>query len=199
MVLKKKSLSVSSVLTIVLAVLLVLSIAMGFTGAWFTDKAEFDSINLGGISLGQIKVTAEASNAELYGSHKVGNDYVINDTAETTRKVVLPGDYIKATITVTNSSSADAYILVYDVNAKLWYNLDGDPVTVDGSLESAKYAPTVTEKTFDVEGSVATTEENQDKELEDYIQFNYEVVACQAVNIDQADAWEELKGLVTGA
>ena len=53
MELKKKSISVHTVTTIVLAVLLALSLMLGLSGAWFTDKASankdvtFGQINIG--------------------------------------------------------------------------------------------------------------------------------------------------------
>ena len=195
MELKKRTLSVNSVMIIVLAVLLVLSIGVGFTGAWFTDKAEFEQVDLGEIKLGKIEVSAVASDATLYGSTYTGGEYVKNAQPETTRTKVLPGDYITATIKVTNTSTADAYILVYDKAESKWYNLEGTEITEGGSLEATKESAGVG-GTFNVEGSVATTETDQSQELSAYIQFNYDVVACQAANISQADAWGQLKALV---
>ena len=52
MELKKKSISVHTVTTIVLAVLLALSLLLGLSGAWFTDKATGN----GSVKFGQVKV-----------------------------------------------------------------------------------------------------------------------------------------------
>lgn len=52
MELKKKSISVHTVTTIVLAVLLAISLMLGLSGAWFTDKATGN----GDVQFGQVKV-----------------------------------------------------------------------------------------------------------------------------------------------
>lgn len=53
MELKKKSISIHTVVTIVLAVLLALSLALGLTGAWFTDKATgTGNVNFGKVEIG---------------------------------------------------------------------------------------------------------------------------------------------------
>lgn len=194
MVLKKKKLSVNSVLTIVLSVLLVLSLAIGFTGAWFTSKAELGNINLGGLEMGEVKVSAEASGVTLYGSTHNGSTYV-KGSEVTDRTNVVPGDWIEATITVTNDSTVDAYILVYEVAGQKWYNMAGAEVTVDGSLASAE-AVAGADGSFLVQGNVPTTETLQTKTVNDFVKTNYKVVAVQSDNIIQADAWTELKALV---
>ena len=63
MVLKKRTMSISTVMCIVLAVLLVFSLALGFTGAWFTDSA---SNGIGGTQLqfGTVKVEEKSITIE---------------------------------------------------------------------------------------------------------------------------------------
>ena len=195
MELKKRKLSVSSVLTIVLAVLLVLSLSIGFTGAWFTSKANLGSISLGSLTLGKIEVSAEASAVKLYGAD-ANNSYAkgaeVND-----RTYVVPGDYIEATITITNTSTADAYILVYETVGAKWYNMAGTEVTVDGALTSA-LAVDGADGSFPVSGQVPTSEVQSTpaKSVNDYVKTSYKVVAVQADNISQTDAWAQLKGLI---
>ena len=68
MELKKRSMSTSTVMCVVLAVLLVISIALGFTGAWFTDKASGnETVNFGEVKLGaqSITITPDSATALL--------------------------------------------------------------------------------------------------------------------------------------
>lgn len=73
MELKKKSISIHTVVTIVLAVLLALSLALGLTGAWFTDKATGSStVNFGEVKLGKQSITiTPASTTALLPSQKI--------------------------------------------------------------------------------------------------------------------------------
>ena len=98
MVLKKKSISVSSVLCIIFAALLVLSITLSLTGAWFTD-------------------TATGNNTVTFGQVKVGDSLTVTvpDNIVPTQKITISDTtyqgvaaYYRLTISVSNVSGGTA-------------------------------------------------------------------------------------------
>ncbi len=98
---KAKKMSKQTLVIAVLAVLLVLSLALSVTGAWFTDKASDTSevaINF---------ATVDVTNVANEGTVKR------NDTASTPSTLLLPGDIITLGGTVTNgASTVNTYVAV---------------------------------------------------------------------------------------
>ena len=102
-----KKMSKSSVAVIVLAILLVLSMVLGLTGAWFTAKSdaanEDATLKVGNI--GSVAVSATD-----YVWHRLGDDTQLDAVNDK----VMPGDYLKAgsvTIDVTEGDEAVWYLI----------------------------------------------------------------------------------------
>lgn len=98
---KSKKMSKGSLAVIILAVLLVLSMVLGLTGAWFTDKkngGSNGSANFGKVSLAEITDT----------DYKVGE---WTGTAE--NNLLVPGSSVAVSGgTITNDGTVSAYVLV---------------------------------------------------------------------------------------
>ena len=152
---KSKKMSKTGIAVIVLALLLVLSMVMGLTGAWFTKSGQNSSgatnpvAELSFGSLGNVSVTAVA------GTWKDADGEDVSG-----RTVVMPGDEVKTgsiTFTYENAGTeANVYYLIYDGHN--YYTLDqtngkfvpsssgvgtiakGGSVTVNGAVISIKCA-----------------------------------------------------------
>ena len=100
--------SKGSLAVIILAVLLVLSMVLGLTGAWFTDKANGGSdgsANFGKVSLADI---ADA-------------DYKVGEWTGTENNLLVPGSTVAVSGgTITNDGTVSAYVLV-DLASKVTF------------------------------------------------------------------------------
>ena len=90
-----KKMSKSSIAVIVLSILLVLSLILGFTGAWFTDQANGDVTGTG--TFGTVKITSATASVSM----------AEGDANEITNLV--PGCKLKLTGTIENGSTVDVY------------------------------------------------------------------------------------------
>ena len=98
---KSKKMSKTGIAVIVLAILLVLSMVMGMTGAWYTKTAAGDGAQSGTISLRDrwltLTLTVDDGAIEAYRSDK---------TTQVDLDKVMPGDYIKADSSTFTVSAA---------------------------------------------------------------------------------------------
>lgn len=92
-----KKMSKSSIAVIVLSILLVLSLILGFTGAWFTDKKEDSSSEM---SFGTVKL------AELTGLDGIS----VTNTVDTANTNLMPGSTITGTVNVKNEGNAAVWL-----------------------------------------------------------------------------------------
>ena len=118
---KNKKLSKSSVAIIVLALLLIASLVMGMTGAWFTSQKETGNNET--LKFGVIKVTP--SGGAIEAAQEVDLD------------AFLPGDALNVGAATIANNDEDAYVL-YRYQLVLEYALDADE---DGSFEGETYVP----------------------------------------------------------
>jgi len=135
---KSKKMSKTSIAVIVLALLLVLSMVMGITGAWFTDNAHdadggkvVGNLKFGKIGAVDVAVTdatwVDANNKEVITSGEPTASQVL-------RTYVMPGDAISGTgidITLTNGEGVNEkalYYLLHRSGDKKYYKV------VEGSL-----------------------------------------------------------------
>ena len=125
---KSKKMSKTSVTIIVLALLLVFSLVMGMTGAWFTDR-ETDAGNKT-INFGTINVKLDtATDVGFYGV-ETGGTALSRD--------LMPGDYVRANLVIAKDSDAvEDFYFVVKISVKVWgANLTGH-TTEDAALEIA--------------------------------------------------------------
>ncbi len=99
-----KKMSKSSIAVIVLSILLVLSLILGFTGAWFTDKKDSGTDNKGTLTFGKIALSSVATNI---ADVKTWVNALPGDSKDLTGEVVVEGNseamYVLVTATSTGS------------------------------------------------------------------------------------------------
>lgn len=177
MVNSKKKMNKSTVAIVVLALLLVLSLVLTATGAWFTDKAD----NGTGVTKDFGKVLLKVDAAEFGKVTRVSNE-----EGEVTAKI-MPGDTVSYKLTVNKDTGSEDF----------WYAVT---VTVSGlktpitTTIEAKNVFDVSAKT-EVEGSVELTGEDYGNDYQGKtITLTYTVYAVQKANVaTAADAVELLK------
>jgi hypothetical protein len=104
---KSKKMSKTSIAVIVLAILLVLSLCLGITGAWFTDKDS--GANEKALTFGLVKIGIDDAD-----DTENGQQYIKFEAAEGSfeNNLVLPGDVYNFNGSITNESTVDTYVLV---------------------------------------------------------------------------------------
>jgi len=173
---KNKKMSKTSIAVIVLAVLLVLSLIMGLTGAWFTGNAS-DKSGAQVVRLGQWgNISLEATGA-VWQEHPEGG--ALDDVDG--RAYVMPGDKVQSdTVTVTWTPTAAGE------NASVYYlmKINNDYKLINGSgayVNANNAAGTITAGTpLEVEGMIALLD----------------VVSGEAPN--QTHTYYALDGVLTG-
>ena len=103
---KSKKMSKTSIAVIVLALLLVLSLVMGITGAWFSSKVENTEVESSTFGFGEVKITGTGATAVTYDIYE-GNVLKMTD-----------GDVIHVanTLAITNASTVK---ILYIIDQKL--------------------------------------------------------------------------------
>ncbi len=101
-----KKMSKSSIAVIVLSILLVLSLILGFTGAWFTDDKKTDLSN-DGLKFGTVAIKLDEGSAAEWKNKGY--------TKETETTNIVPGSSMAATLTLSNTGTEDVYIKVESV------------------------------------------------------------------------------------
>ncbi|MGN1221891.1 MAG: hypothetical protein ACI4TT_01490 [Christensenellales bacterium] len=146
-----KKMSKSSIAVIVLSILLVLSMILGLTGAWFTDKDnagnEDATLTIGNI--GSVSVTATD-----YVWHRLGSETQLDPVNDK----VMPGDYLKAgsvTIDVT-AGDEDVWYLIKGANGKFYKMGEGALVELaEPAAQSEGLADVTVEGAFVKLGDIA--------------------------------------------
>ena len=129
---KSKKMSKTSIAVIVLALLLVLSMIMGLTGAWFTKSHSAETAGAGSITFGNI-ATASVSLSETAGVYAVDEDHV------------LPGDTLPAVgVTVSLNHNVDVYATLKHVkldSSVEYYKMSAGAISLVGSsIDSSNLA-----------------------------------------------------------
>ena len=127
---KSKKMSKTSIAVIILALLLVLSMVLGLTGAWFTQSDKTDSTLSNELKFGVIgSVTVEATDIvhERWDATLNNGEGDWADITEESGSVVMPGDKVTAggliiTHDDTNVTEEEVYFLIYDGTS--YYNVD---------------------------------------------------------------------------
>lgn len=131
----------SVIALVVMALLLVASIVLAATGAWFTDKVEKASNDF---TFGKIDIDLAA-----------GAGFTLDDVAVTTAKTVLPGCEIKYNGTINNL--ADAAIVGVKVSATLDEGLTWTDVGVTADPSTYYIYEMAKKEAADVSQDVAVT------------------------------------------
>ena len=193
---KSKKMSKTSIAVIVLALLLVLSLVMGMTGAWFTAKQGSASdtqldfgrvvLNVTGGSFGQVTHAAANADAAYETDVEIMPGDTINYSINVAKGANSEDFYYRIFVVVSGVESGDytADTTVYDTTAEGWNGAHNGTVELLGS----KYG---------------NTYQGQ------HITLSYQVRAIQKANISAADAakylaseeagfildWEDVTGL----
>ena len=177
-----KKMSKSSIAVIVLSILLVLSLILGFTGAWFTDKKEGSEVTK---DFGTVELNVAATE---FG--KVTR--VSNEAGEVTGKI-MPGDTIGYSLTVTKAEGSEEFWFAVTVS------ITGlkDPITTEITAENVKDSAKDSVVTGNVELTGATYDNTyQGKQ----VTLSYVVYAVQKANVATAtEAVALLKAAVAKA
>ena len=94
---KNRKMSKASVAIIVLALLLVFSLVMGITGAWFTDTKSNNatSLQFGTVSLAALNM---------------GTGVSVTNTIDASNEHLMPGSTVSGTVTVQNTGNSAAWL-----------------------------------------------------------------------------------------
>lgn len=206
-----KKMSKSSIAVIVLSILLVLSLILGFTGAWFTDSAKSGDKNAD-IDWGTVKVQY---NENTEGTGK----WLSKDSAEVT--TVLPGDryalkgtikfegadsdmYMLVKVITPNAGALSEYVKVsaLTITGLTAYTEEG--LTVEDGYQFFKVSKTDAENAagYNVAGGVTIADETPNKvgttQLNGgadkvTLSFSIEIGVIQARNISASAAYTALK------
>lgn len=194
---KSKKLNKSTVAVIVLALLLVLSLVLSATGAWFTDKSESEDVTL---DFGAIKFTA-TSKSGVYRADQVSQGALI-DGAETNtdaRLTDMPGDYFVFDISLAKGevgegenkkTSEDFYWAIIIDSSKL-VNLPDAAKNAITAIGGVAYdsADSMEKQVFvELDGDNVYGNEYQAKSYS----FTFEIRAIQKANISKEDAQKYL-------
>ena len=204
---KSKKMSKTSIAVIVLALLLVLSLVMGITGAWFqdvdnsADPVSQPTLTMG--QLGEVSLLATAYTWEDASHTAVSGDRLAS-------LIVMPGDTVKAggiTINYSNAGTeAQVYYLIKAVTAgdtptTAYYTIDNDhhlaaTTTVAGTIAKGGSATTVitdcyatvNSKPVDGDGAdfVSDTDENKALVFQNTLlagNVTYTVAVLQMTNV----------------
>ncbi len=183
-----KKMSKSSIAVIVLSILLVLSLILGFTGAWFTDK---DAKSEQTINFGTIDVA-------LDGTSDIGFK---NGDGSALTKPLMPGDKVMAKAVVKNTGAEAYYVVRILVSAQVkgaeeaatakYYVLNGDKAVEASATVMPKLAATTGTATIDLsmdlDGAVYGNDYQGGKAV-----VSCEVRAIQAKNLTAAQAYSIL-------
>jgi len=101
---KEKKLTKSSIAIIVLALLLVASLIMGMTGAWFTASSQ-KTVTPISLQFGKVEYTLEANTTVANQGKQAG-------TATTAPYLLVAGSTITSEVTITNTSDVDSYYII---------------------------------------------------------------------------------------
>lgn len=171
-----KKMNKSTVAVIVLALLLVLSLVLIATGAWFTDSAAGEDVNK---DFGTIAI--EVDTKEFGGVTRVSNEpgAVAGD--------VMPGDTISYNLTVKLAEGSEAAWAVVVLSVKVG---DKDFSTSLEDLKADKVISVADATGTKVEGELELDPEVYGNDYQgDKITLNYTVYAIQKANVaDQAAA-----------
>ena len=194
-----KKMSKSSVTVIVLSILLVLSMLLGLTGAWFTREASDETTGLGDLvmgSLGEVTITAEAA-------------VWTKADSDADRTVVMPGDTVtcgSVSIAYSNAGTEDEVFYLISDGAK-YYTIEGGAlveatanagtIAKGASVATAADYATVNGKDVNANGAdFEKADEGVDVELAAGFSNDgatYTVKVIQGANMDAATAFGLLK------
>lgn len=181
---KSKKMSKSTIAVIVLSILLVLSLALGVTSAWFTSK-ENATDNDKSVTFGTVKITSATATVNL-----------------DTKKKYVPGDSFTGTVNFVNGSNVKIYY-AYDISASMTVDkettsLGADYVTISGATAGSDVKELAGDAQADattITFSFANTkEDNKLNGKSAKVVLTIHVYAMQADNIkDKPKSYAELK------
>ena len=184
-----KKMSKSSIAVIVLSILLVLSLILGFTGAWFTAK---DAGSSNDSLFGKVAISTEGSKLTYDG-----------DKTLATETKLMPGCSVKATVAIKNDTVASEGEggIYYVVKIKISVNNETkqEGFFVKGETAAKKVESATDLVVLDNATSVTiTAEEKLDGETytNDFanktVHIEYSVYAIQSAHIEATEAYKIL-------
>lgn len=184
-----KKMSKSTVAIVILSLLLVLSLILTATGAWFTSKT--DATGNATINFGEVKVS---DGAATITANKEGGLYV-------------PGDSFTAEVSFKNGSTVEMYY-IYDVTAKVYTDSTKGTELATGLVEitGQDSATTATKLAVGANAEKQTITFNLLNDKEDntlngkagvYVEVTIKVYAVQAEHFTPEQALEKLNAMKT--
>ena len=196
---KSKKMSKTSIAVIVLALLLVLSLVMGITGAWFTDSKDGQSTNENPINFGTVAVTAGVGAIQYTGAESIAN-VVDHDTfsigansfANASDVDIYYAVWYKVDLCTRSGEEGNyVYTSVADATIRGYFTgltetLNVGHLAENGEMSGQVAAGTIT---FDSDGDM-----NGEDAVNYYLVATITVNAVQAAHVAQADI-DDLLGL----
>mgnify|MGYP006926048206 CR=1 FL=1 len=183
---KSKKMSKGSLAVIILAVLLVLSMVLGLTGAWFTDKKNGTDSSL---TFGTVKLNVtEGADGVFTTARTAGEDETTN---------VMPGDTLKVDLTVakTDDSADFYYTVILTISAKKAAGTDGVSADLtipdaikNGLQDTTVYDTSVADTQYKAKTVVLDGASYNNDWQGATITVNYEVRAIQKANLTAENA-----------
>jgi len=112
---KSKKMSKTGIAVIVLAILLVLSMIMGMTGAWFTDN---ETNNTGSIAFGKVEIALDEAGEDGYF-------YTYRHGSSSKVTPAMPGDDLKVELNVAKAEGSQEFYFVIELDIVSVTKADG--------------------------------------------------------------------------
>lgn len=191
---KSKKMSKSTVAIVLLSLLLVLSLILTATGAWFTSTAPADSAS-SNFKYGTVSGTITAgTNVKHYDATYTTGTGDAADSIE--RQEVLPGDWLVTSVTIKNTSDVDVYYAIK--KGSDYYYINGKTLTAYGEATEAQKIAEDAEALsayfeLHIETSVVYDDAHVAGQEVSFGGESFTVIFIQADNITAAQALLQLK------
>ncbi|MBR4124037.1 MAG: hypothetical protein IKR12_00525 [Clostridia bacterium] len=181
---KNKKMSKTSIAVIVLALLLVFSLVMGMTGAWFTDKKTPNAAT--SLTFGEVKLNVTATD--------FGKVTRVSNEAGVVAADIMPGDTISYDLSIDGASGSEPF----------WFAVVVNTTGTEADLSSGLNALTTADikswsgSAVPCAGSVVLNGGDYDNAYQNQtVTLTYTVVAVQKANVaDETAALPFLKAAV---
>jgi hypothetical protein len=169
-----KKMNKSSVAIVLLALLLVLSLVLTATGAWFTDKEEGTDVEL---TFGHIDINVDAT---AFGTVTAGGEYLEGVD-------IMPGDKVSYALSVDGKATSESFWFAVIVTSEgLATNMEDGLASLEAkNVYSWERGAAATEVKGEVTLDGATYDNNYQGKT---VTFSYYVVAVQKANVASAEA-----------
>ena len=192
-----KKMSKSSIAVIVLSILLVLSLILGFTGAWFTDK---DDSAKGELSFGKIDIEWNANKAFSVTS---------SNTVDTANEKLMPGSKLVFSGQIDNKEDqayvAYQVVLTFDESVDFTgetitgWTVAKNVLTYSSDAQTVDKGASIDLSTADVLKNVVVPTSVKNAAAETKLTVTLKVVAIQTANNENVKSYDDIAAIAETA